>query len=188
MTNQRKNNRIGYAQLIWEDKGKGNYLRGGAEREEAVLLGQFYKDRLQRENKLDTDEDRMSQIMRRSQRIKTDWQRQIEIKQRNSGEAQREREERWYPGDWWCQPGKGVFSSGYYFFSNTSDVVLLTWQLYTAPCSKLWVEPRAQTSAILKAAQVLNLSGCRAQRLILFSLFSSFVRQSVFKNLRRATL
>ena len=40
--------------------------------EEAVLLGQLYKDRLQRENKLDTDEDRMSQIMRRSQRIKTD--------------------------------------------------------------------------------------------------------------------
>ena len=39
--------------------------------EEAVLLGQLYRDRLQRENKLDTGEDRMSQRMRRSQKIRT---------------------------------------------------------------------------------------------------------------------
>ena len=45
------------------------------EEKEAVLLGEFYRDRLQRENKLDTGEDRMSQRMRRSQKIRTDCQK-----------------------------------------------------------------------------------------------------------------
>ena len=33
------------------------------EKEEPVLLGQWYRDRLQREQKTDTSEDRMSQRM-----------------------------------------------------------------------------------------------------------------------------
>ena len=37
---------------------------GGVAR--AVLLGQLYRERLQRKNKLDTGEDRMSQRVRRS--------------------------------------------------------------------------------------------------------------------------
>jgi hypothetical protein len=36
------------------------------EREEAVLLEDFYRDRLQKDNKLDTGEDRTSQRIRRS--------------------------------------------------------------------------------------------------------------------------
>ena len=44
------------------------------QRDRAALLGQLYRDRLQRENKLDTGEDRMSQRMRRSQKIRTDCQ------------------------------------------------------------------------------------------------------------------
>ena len=47
-------------------------MRGREERKKAVLLGQFYRDRLQRENKLDTGEDRTSQRIRRSQKIRTD--------------------------------------------------------------------------------------------------------------------
>jgi hypothetical protein len=46
-------------------RGKGSYLSKSSiekKRKEAVLLGQLYRDRLQRENKLDTGEDRMSQI------------------------------------------------------------------------------------------------------------------------------
>ena len=39
---------------------------------EAVLSGQLYRDRLQKENKLDIGEDRKSQRMRRSQKIRTD--------------------------------------------------------------------------------------------------------------------
>ena len=42
-------------------------------KEEAILHGQLYSNRLQRENKLDTSEDRMSQRMR-SQKIRTDCQ------------------------------------------------------------------------------------------------------------------
>jgi hypothetical protein len=38
--------RIGYSQLSWEERGKGSYLRGIVEREEAVLLGEFYSHRL----------------------------------------------------------------------------------------------------------------------------------------------
>jgi hypothetical protein len=41
-------------------------------RKETVLLGQLNRDKLQRENKLDTGEDRMNQRMRRSQKIRTD--------------------------------------------------------------------------------------------------------------------
>jgi hypothetical protein len=37
----------------------------------SVLPGQFYRDRLQRENKLGTSEDRMNQRMRRSQKVRT---------------------------------------------------------------------------------------------------------------------
>ena len=51
--------------------------RGDAERrkgKEAVLLGQLCRDRMQRENKLDTGEDRTSQRRRRSQKIRTDCQ------------------------------------------------------------------------------------------------------------------
>jgi hypothetical protein len=59
-----------------EMRGKGSYLSKSSiekKRKEAVLLGQLYRDRLQRENKLDTGEDRMSQGMRMSQ-IRTDCQ------------------------------------------------------------------------------------------------------------------
>ena len=38
-------------------------------KEEGFLLRQFYRNRLQRENKLDTGGDRMSQRMRRSQAL-----------------------------------------------------------------------------------------------------------------------
>ena len=41
-------------------------------KKEAVLLGQLYRDRLQRENKLDTDEDNTSQRMGSSSKIRTD--------------------------------------------------------------------------------------------------------------------
>ena len=41
---------------------------------EEVLLGQYYRDKLQRENKLDTDKDRRSQRIRKSQKIRTDCQ------------------------------------------------------------------------------------------------------------------
>jgi hypothetical protein len=41
------------------------------EEKEAVLQGELYRGRLQRGNKLDTGEDRMSQRMRRSQKIRT---------------------------------------------------------------------------------------------------------------------
>jgi hypothetical protein len=57
-------------------RGKGNFLSKSSiekKRKEAVLLGQLYRARLQRENKLDTGEDRMSQRMRMSQ-IRTDCQ------------------------------------------------------------------------------------------------------------------
>ena len=59
-----------------EKRGKRSYLREQCreEEKEAVLQGEFYRDRLQRENKLDTGEDRMSQRMRRSQKIRTDCQ------------------------------------------------------------------------------------------------------------------
>jgi hypothetical protein len=47
-------------------------LRGSAERGTRQFLpGQLYRDRLQRENKLDTAEDGTSQRMRRSQKIRT---------------------------------------------------------------------------------------------------------------------
>ena len=54
---------------------ESNYLRGSGEREKTVLLGQLYRDRLQRETKLDISEYRMSQRMRRSQKIRTDCQK-----------------------------------------------------------------------------------------------------------------
>jgi hypothetical protein len=50
------------------------------------------------ENKLDTGEDRKSQRMRRSQKIRTDWQ--FEAKQSYSGEAKREKP------DWISQCGE----------------------------------------------------------------------------------
>jgi hypothetical protein len=39
---------------------------------EAVLLGQLYRDRLQKENKLQTGEERTSQRMGRNQKIRAD--------------------------------------------------------------------------------------------------------------------
>ena len=48
---------------------------------------QFYQDSyrdLQRENKLDTDEDKMHQRIRRSQKIRAYSQSEYEIKQTNS--------------------------------------------------------------------------------------------------------
>lgn len=59
-------------------------------RKEAFLLGQLYKNRLQRENKLDTDKDRMSWRVSRSQESSTDQQSSYKIKQSNSREAERE--------------------------------------------------------------------------------------------------
>ena len=44
----------------------------------------FYWDRLQKETKLDTGEGRVSQRMRRSQKIRTDCQGWNEVKQSNS--------------------------------------------------------------------------------------------------------
>ena len=74
--NQRKiwQNRI--HPTLTQERGKESYLRewcrGGGRGKRAGLLGQLYRDRLQRENKLDTGEDRRSQKMRRSQKIRTD--------------------------------------------------------------------------------------------------------------------
>jgi hypothetical protein len=42
--------------------------------ESLVLLEQLYRDGLQRKNKLDIGEDRTSQTMTRSQKIRTDCQ------------------------------------------------------------------------------------------------------------------
>jgi hypothetical protein len=59
--------------------GKGGYLREsiteGGGRERVVLSGEIYRDRLQRQNKVDTRKDRASQRMRRSQNIRTYYQR-----------------------------------------------------------------------------------------------------------------
>ena len=41
---QRKVGRIGSAQFSREGRGKGRYLRGSADSEEAVLLGQVYRE------------------------------------------------------------------------------------------------------------------------------------------------
>ena len=46
---------------------RGNHTEKG----KAALLGQLYRDRLQRKNKLDTGDDRMYQRRRRSQKIRT---------------------------------------------------------------------------------------------------------------------
>ena len=65
---------IGYTQLSQAHHKKDKLFKSSAEREnmldtsgEAVLLGQFYKDRLQREK----DKYRTSRRMRRSQKIRT---------------------------------------------------------------------------------------------------------------------
>ena len=86
--NQRKiwQNRI--HPTLTQERGKESYLRewcrGGGRGKRAVLLGQLYRDRLQRENKLDTGEDRTSQRMRRSQKIRAEWHGQYEAKQSTS--------------------------------------------------------------------------------------------------------
>lgn len=59
-------------------------------RKEASLLGQLHKNRPQRENKLDTDEDRVSRRVSRSQKSRTDQQSSYKIRQRDSREAERE--------------------------------------------------------------------------------------------------
>ena len=49
---------------------KGSYLtESSTERPEAVLSGQLYRDRLQRENKLGACEDRKSQRMKGARRL-----------------------------------------------------------------------------------------------------------------------
>ena len=55
-----------------QEKRNGKLREGQCREEEAVLLGQLHRDRLQRENKLDTDEDKTNQRMRRNQWIRTD--------------------------------------------------------------------------------------------------------------------
>jgi len=45
-----------------------NSYKNTTEKEEATLLGEFYRDRLQRENKLDTHENRTSQGMKSKKR------------------------------------------------------------------------------------------------------------------------
>ena len=50
---------------------KGKVVREGAVQRERGRR-QLWRDRLQRENKLDTGEDRRSQRMRRRQKIRTD--------------------------------------------------------------------------------------------------------------------
>ena len=57
-----------------EKREKRELLKGVVrrERKEVVLPGQLYRDRLQRQNKLDTGEDRMSQTRRRSRKVRTD--------------------------------------------------------------------------------------------------------------------
>ena len=51
--------------------GKGKLLKGQCNGKEVVLLGQLYRDRWQRENKLNTGDNKMRQRMR-SQNIRTD--------------------------------------------------------------------------------------------------------------------
>jgi hypothetical protein len=58
--------------------------RGKRKRKDAVLLGQLYRDRVQRENKAETGGDRTRQRLRRSQRIRTDCQSWYEAKQNSS--------------------------------------------------------------------------------------------------------
>ena len=73
-----------------EKRGKGSYLREHRERKKdkkTVLLGELYRPRLQRQNKLDTDADRMNQRMRRSPMIRTDCQSQLEAKQSKKSKA-----------------------------------------------------------------------------------------------------
>ena len=79
MTNQRKflQNK-GYVQLSQEERGKRSYLReSSAEKEKAGR--QFYLDsyrkRLERKDKLDTGEVRMSQRIRTNQNTRRDCQR-----------------------------------------------------------------------------------------------------------------
>ena len=55
-----------------EERGKGSYVRAERGREEAVSLAQWYRDRVQGENKLGGD--RTSQRMRMSQKVRTDCQ------------------------------------------------------------------------------------------------------------------
>jgi hypothetical protein len=53
------------------------------EKKEAFLRRQLYRDRMQREDKLDTGEDRTSQRMRRSWKVRIHCPRQCEDKQSN---------------------------------------------------------------------------------------------------------
>jgi hypothetical protein len=67
LSGRQRFDRIGYAQLSEERGGKGRYLR--EQGWGVVLPVVFYRDRLKRENKLDTGKDRMSQKMRRLEQI-----------------------------------------------------------------------------------------------------------------------
>ena len=64
------------AMADWETIRTGGQCREG-KGEETVLPGRLYRDRLRRENNLDTGEDRMSQRIRRSQKIRIDCQKLV---------------------------------------------------------------------------------------------------------------
>ena len=51
---------MGYAKLSGEERGKGSYLEQFRGRGEGGLLRQLYRDKFQRENKLDTGEDNVN--------------------------------------------------------------------------------------------------------------------------------
>ena len=71
-----------------EKRGKGSYLRQQcSEEKKAVFLGQLYRDRLHRENKLNIDEDRMNQRMGRNQKIRQ--MSRVNLKPNRSSEVKR---------------------------------------------------------------------------------------------------
>lgn len=79
-------NRIGYAQLSLEERGTGSYLREQhrGRRKGAVFLEHSWRDKLRRENELDTGEDRTSQRMWRRQKVRRYFPSRSEAGQRNS--------------------------------------------------------------------------------------------------------
>lgn len=87
--NQRKTYNTEYNKPNSHKRRKGKLL-DRQYRKEASLLGQLHKNRPQRENKLDTDEDRVSRRVRRSQKSRTDQQSSYKIRQSDSREAERE--------------------------------------------------------------------------------------------------
>jgi hypothetical protein len=87
-----------------EERDRGRAERGGSfigrvsqtsAEERRSSFRELYRDRLQRENKVDTGEDRRSQGTRRSQKIRSDCQIKCEVKQSSSGEAERLNQSVW---------------------------------------------------------------------------------------------